>query len=515
MRPGLPGRHHRRVTSGEPTTITQAPGIGTALLRVGLVLVLLYGGLAAGLGFWQVVEAGRLTEDPLNPLRLAAMRSEPRGRILDARGRILAVSAGDPVSGQRRHYPYPVMAPIVGYQSLLLGTAGLERTYDRYLVGLDGLGSGGELLRKLRTDAVDPSDLHLSVDLRLQRLAASLLGDDRGAVVAIEPATGRILALVTSPTYDPDRLSALGTGRAYLDTLRADPAAPLLDRATQAAYVPGSVFKLVTGIAALESGAVTAETRYPGQPRQSREGFVVDGYRLRDPERAVQLDDPLDLAEAMEVSSNVWFAHAALDTGATAFREAAQRLGFDRAIAFELPTVASQVTAGDGPMAGFADRPELAAAGFGQGRVLVTPLQMALVTAAIANGGEMVAPRLVDRLVSANGDVRTLGSRGLGRVMSESTARDLKDAMVRAVEGRFAGALAGGAKVPGIVTAGKSGSAELVDAPPHSWFVGFAPAGDPRIVVVVVVENGGAGSRRAVPMGGRLMSAWLRRFAGP
>jgi len=515
VRPRLRGRRRRRAVLRAPSTIPLAPGIGTALLRVGLVIVLLYGALAAGLGFWQIVEAGRLTQDPLNPLRLAAMRSEPRGRILDVRGRVLAFSAGDPGGGQRRRYPDAVMAPILGYHSQVLGSAGLERTYDRYLVGLEGLGPGAELLRKLRPDAVDPADLHLSVDLRLQRLAASLLGDDRGAVVALEPATGRILALVTSPTYDPERLSGGGTGPAYLETLRADPSAPLLDRATQAAYVPGSVFKLVTGIAALESGAVTGSTRYPAQPRQSRDGFVVDGYRLRDAPRTVQLDEPLDLAEAMEVSSNVWFAHAALDSGASALRETARRLGFDRAIGFELPTVPSQVTSGDGPLAGFADRPELAAAGFGQGRVLVTPLQLALVTAAIANGGEMVAPRLVDRLVSANGEVRTLGSRGLGRVMTAGTAGALKDAMVRAVEGPYADGLAGGAKVSGVMTAGKSGTAELLDAPPHSWFTGFAPAADPRIVIVVVVENGGAGSERAVPMGGRLMSAYLRRFAGP
>ena len=168
---------------------------------------------------------------------------------------MLAVSVGDPEDGQRRRYPYPVVAPIVGYQSLLLGTAGLERTYDQQLVGLSDLGPGGDLLRKLRADPVDPSDLVLSVDLRLQRMAAQLLGDDRGAVVAIlEPSTGRILALVTSPTYDPNRLSALATGRvvpgascARTRTRRCSTGRP------RAAYVPGSVFKLVTAIAGLET----------------------------------------------------------------------------------------------------------------------------------------------------------------------------------------------------------------------------------------------------------------------
>ena len=215
------------------------------------------------------------------------------------------------------------------------------------------------------------------------------------------------------------------------------------------------------------------------------------------------------------MSSNIWFAHAALDTGAAAMsRDGAARWASSGRSRSSCPRCASQVNAGDGPMDGFTDRPELASAGFGQGKVLVTPLQMALVTAAIANGGEMVAPRLVDRLVSADGTVRELGSRGPGpRDVGGARRATVRDAMVRAVEGRFAESVAGGAKVPGITTAGKSGSAELDGAPPHSWFVGFAPAEDPRVVVVVVVENGGAGADRAVPMGGRLLEAWLQRFA--
>jgi peptidoglycan glycosyltransferase len=508
----LPWTRRRGRPASPAPALVEGPNLGGAIVRLGVVIVLGYLALVAGLGWWQVVEAGRLTDDPLNPLRLAAVRAEPRGRILDGRGRVLALSEGDPVTGQVRRYPFPEVAPVVGYQSLVLGTAGLERTYDRQLIGLDQLGPGDGLLRKFRPDPVDPSDLVLSLDLRLQRLAVELLGDDAGAVVALEPATGRVLALATGPAYDPGRLSAPETGRAYLDELRADPRSPLLVRATQAAYVPGSVFKLVTAAAALESGAIDPGTRYPAQPRQSREGFVVDGYRIRDAPRTVQLDEPLDLAEATEVSSNVWFAHAALDAGGEALEAMARRLGFGGALPFELPAVASQVNDGAGRLAGFTDRPELATAGFGQGRVLATPLQMALVAATVANGGEVVAPRLVDRLVSANGEVRRLESRHLGRAMSSATADALRAAMVRAVEGPYAGGLAGGAGVPGITTAGKSGTAELAEGEaPHSWFVGFAPAEAPRIAIAVVVEHGGFGSERAVPMARRLLESYLRR----
>lgn len=498
--------------AGDPGSVARAgaaPSMRGAIGRLGTVLILLFVAICIGAAWWQVVEAERLVRDPLDPLRLVALGEAGRGRILAADGTVLADggSAADPV----RHYPYPAAAPATGYRSIVLGTAGLERTYDAELAGLSIPGDPGGLLRKLRTGAVVPQDLRLSLDVRLQRLAVQLLGDDAGAVVAIEPATGRVLVLASSPGYDPGALADPATAGATLDRLRDDPGAPLLDRATQGRYVPGSVFKLVTAAAALTSGAIDATTRFAGQPRWSRDGLVVDGYRISDAPRSVQLDEPLDLAEAMEVSSNVWFAHAALEAGPEAMAATAARLGIGRPVPFELPVAAGQLNGGDGPLAGFGDRVELAATGYGQGEVLVTPLEMAQVAAAIANGGELMAPRLVDRIVDPSGAAVEPVGRSLGRVLDDGVAGAIRDAMVRAVEGPFAAALAGGAAIPGVVTAGKSGSAELgVDERPHSWFVGFAPADQPRIAIVVVVEHGGYGAERAVPLAGRILRAWWR-----
>ncbi len=491
-----------------------APGIGSGLLRVGLVICLAYALIAVGAGWLQVVQAGPLTLDPRNPLQLAAERSTPRGRILDARGVVVADNVRAQEGVRRRRYPHPAMAPITGYKSPTFGTAGLERTYDRQLAGLDQPGPGSELLRKFRSRPYDPSDLQLSVDVRFQELAARLLGDQRGAVVAIEPSTGRILALVSTPGYDPTRLVDPVTARGYLADLTLDQDAPLLDRATQGRYVPGSVFKLVTAAAGLESGAINADTTFPEQPTQSRSGFKLDGFRIRDAARDVQLDHPLDLFEALEVSSNIWFAHAGLATGAQALTEVAQRFGFGSAVDFDLPTASSQVDGGNGPLDGFTDRVELANASYGQAEVLATPLQMALVAAGIANDGVLMAPMLVDRLISADGTVSATDPHAMGRVLTTQDAALLRDAMVQAVEGRFADRYAGGAKVSGVHTAGKSGTAQLGPGQtPHSWFVGFAPAEQPRIAIAVVVENAGSGSERAVPLGGRLMTAWLKRFA--
>jgi peptidoglycan glycosyltransferase len=273
------------------------------------------------------------------------------------------------------------------------------------------------------------------------------------------------------------------------------------------------VFKLVTALAALGSGAVDAGTTFEDQPRESRRGLRIDGARLRDSPRVVQLDHPLDLAEAMEVSSNVWFAHAALEAGPEAMVDAARRLHLDGVFDIGLPMVPGQVNGGDGELAGFGSEVELASAGFGQGEVLVTPLHMALVAAAIAHDGVLMAPSLVDRMEDDDGRRIVPGPRTVGRVVSSGTAAAIRDAMTNAVEGEFAGPYAGGAKVPGVRTAGKSGTAELAPGErPHSWFTGFAPARDPRIAIAVVIENGGSGSAAAVPIGGRLMRAWLERF---
>ena len=276
------------------------------------------------------------------------------------------------------------------------------------------------------------------------------------------------------------------------------------------------MFKLVTAAAGLESGAIDTDTTFADQPAESRSGFRLDGFRIRDAARDVQLDHPLDLFEAMEVSSNIWFAHAGLATGAAALSSVAARFGFGSAIDFELPTASSQVNGGDGPLDGFADRVELANAAYGQAEVLATPLQMALVAAAIANDGVMMQPTLVDRLVSGVG---RRGAHGATRHRPGAVERTpptiLRDAMVQAVEGRYADRYAGRREGARCHDRGqerhRAAGSRAGARTPGSW-ASRRPT-QPRIAIVVVVENAGAGSERAVPLGGRLMTAWLKRFA--
>jgi peptidoglycan glycosyltransferase len=488
----------------------RSPTIGASLLRLALALVIGYGALAAGLAYWQVAQAEQLSTDPRNPLVIAAGRNAPRGAIYDATGQVLARNVRGPGGEPRREYPDPVVAPVVGYRSIVFGTAGLERAYDAQLIGLRSLAPGDELFRKFRTNPYDPADLLLSLDLRLQRAAAQALGDARGAVVAIEPRTGRVLAMVSSPTFDPNRVVDPSRGSRYMLRLRERDDSPLLNRATQGRYVPGSVFKIVTAVAGIGSGEINASTTYENQPAEYETGFLVQGFRIRDAPRTFQTDHPLDFLEATEVSSNIWYAHASLDVGAAGLSEWAARLGFGERIPFELPSEASQVTGGGGPLNGFADLVELANAAYGQAEVLATPLQMCLVAATIANNGVLMTPKLVDQLRQASGHVTTIEPEAWRRVLDDGDARLIGQAMQLAVEGEYGRQFGGGARIDGVPVAGKTGTAELGDgSAPHSWFIGYAPADAPRIAIAVVVEHGGSGGSRAAPIAGRLMETYL------
>ena len=488
------------------------PPLGRGILRLALALAVAYVGLGLGLSYWQVIEAPSLARDPGNPLVMAAARAAPRGRILDARGTVLAAEVNGPDGTHRRTYPQPLAAPFLGYQSPTLGTAGLERAFDGELSGLVTPSPLDDLLRKFGGRPYDPSDVVTSIDLRVQAEAMRLLGDRRGAVVAIDPTTGRILALASSPTFDPAGIADPVTGPAYLGSLEAAPAgaAPLLDRALQGRYVPGSVFKVVTSIAGLGSGAIGPGTTYPDQPAEERTGFLVDGFRITDGHHPFTGATALDYEQALEVSCNIWFAHAGLAIGAAQLRGWAQRLGFDAPLPFELPTAASQVTGGGGPDAGFADQVELANAAFGQAETLVTPLQMALVAAVVANGGVLMRPQLVTAIRPASGPPDVRSPEVWRQVLDRHDAGIIRDAMVAAVSSAWGRPFAGAARIPGVPTAGKSGTAQLGSGLPDSWFIGFAPADAPRIAVAVVVERGGEGSGAAVPLGGQLMGYDLR-----
>jgi penicillin-binding protein A len=508
----VPGRARGRGTAsarGGGTSGRGAPPIRTTLLRITLVFILAYTGLGAGLTYWQVVRAQDLTIDPANPLVQAAEQGAIPGRILDSRGTVLVDTVSDAKGNPLRRYHDASLGPVIGYRSSRFGTAGLERAYDAQLVGLAGQSLVDQFLRKFRAGGASPSDLVLGIDDRLQQKAADLLGDRKGAIVALDPTTGRILAMVSAPGYDANDIVNPTTGTKAFRALQQDAATPLLDRVTQGRYVPGSVFKIVTAIAGLGSGAISAKTTFPDQPAEEKTGFLVQGYRVRDGHHAETGSTPVDFPTAVEVSCNIYFAHVGLKVGGPGLVDWAGRLGFGAAIPFDLPTVPSQVTNGSGPDGGFRDEVELANASYGQAETFVTPLQMALVAAAVANHGVLMVPQLVTATVDASG-THQRSPETWRTVIDAPDAATIAAAMQQAVEGQLGREFAGAAKVPGVPTAGKTGTAQLGGTgEPHSWFIGFAPANAPKIAIAVIIERGGAGATQAAPLAGDLMQAAL------
>jgi len=484
--------------------------LGRTTIHVAIVLSIAFAVLAGAAGYWGVVAAPDLVSSPNDAAVIAAARTVLRGVIRDRDGTVLASNKKDANGEQYRVYAGRAISQVIGYASPIYGRAGLEREYDAELTGLAG-DPLSDAFAKFGADRYDPKDLTLSLSYDLQKAAVAALGKRRGAIVMLDPKTGQVLALASTPTYDASTIANPTTARDAFAALQSDPAQPLLPRATLGRYVPGSVFKIVTAVAGLGSGAITPETTYKQQPGAEKNGLLVDGFRVRDGHHPATGSTPLDLVAATEVSCNIYYALTGLQTGGAALVDYAKRMGFGSALPFDLPTAVSQVTNGDGSQpGGFTDDVELANASYGQAEAFVTPLQMALVAATIANDGELMQPQLVTALTGKRSGTHTIGPRSMGRVLPSTEAQAINAAMVRAVEGPLGRQFTTGAKVPGVLTAGKSGTAELGGTgEPHSWFIGFAPANDPKIAIAVLVEQAGRGGEVAAPIAGDLMTRYL------
>jgi peptidoglycan glycosyltransferase len=508
--------------------------IATNVRRLSLYLVLSFAIVSGGLSWWQVIDAPALDARQDNPEVIAARRSQPRGSIFDARGQLLGSSrVVDGIS--RRTYTDPAFAHAIGYASLRFGTSGLERAWDDILTGRTDPNPLNDIVNDVLDRRPTPRDLTLTLDQRLQDFAAAQLGADAGAVVALDPRTGAILAMTSTPTFDATPISGDPDEAAQpMERIQDQPGNPLVDRSRQGHYTPGSIMKVLTAAAALDGGAITPRTTFRDQPRQETEGFVVEGFRVREHDLSPVTPALWPLSEALQVSSNIFFAHVGLEVGVDAYLEYARRFGFCAPLEIGqttrvLSVAASFVTAPqDGDCSPFQDRAELAQAAFGQGRVAVTPVQMALLAATVANDGVrpvlyLVRDVRVHAARPASGPseavLETYDPAGGERVIGSQAAADVRRAMVDAVQGPLGRLYAGAGAVTnygisGVATAGKTGTAELgPNVAPHSWFIGFAPAdatGTPAIAVAVIVESGGSGSGRAAPIGGAVMAEWLR-----
>ncbi len=468
------------------------PGTGSdverSTQRLLAFFAVLFVALIAQLTYVQVWAAPGLSARPSNTRALDAERKIQRGSIVSADGVVLASSRQDGQYFVREYPEGAIVEPWMGYVSLRYGRAGLERVYNDVLSGESSLLSVRTYLDMLTGKPQRGADLRLTLDMTVQRAAATALGDRTGAVVALDPRTGAILALVSSPRYDPNTLDA------DWKALNADPARPLVDRSLQGLYPPGSSFKPVVAGAALQEGRVRPTTPFVDTGNYVAGGYPVHNY-------GDEVFGPHDFATAMAQSINTTFAKVGVGLGADLLARYAGNFGFDRPVPGTLAIAQSFF-----PDPARMDKAHVAQASFGQGQVLATPIEMALVAAGVANGGQIMQPYLVAQIRDYLQTVLVTAQRRVWlRPLTAATAAQVRDLMVGVVQ-RGTGTAAA---IPGVTVAGKTGTAEVAKGDAHAWFIGFAPAEAPQVAVAVIVEHGGTGGAAAAPIARAVMAAAL------
>lgn len=480
------------------------------LRRLSVVMLAMFLALFLSASVIQVVQADNLANTPGNRRALYDSYEVQRGSII-ASGTPIAssVPSDDVYSWQREYVDADMWAPVTGYMNPVLDAkTRIELSENSVLSGSDENQFFSRVDRALTGQVPRGSNVELSLDAGVQRAAWDALGDQQGAVVAIEPATGRILAMVSKPSYDTNTLAAHDPDavNAAYDQLAADPTQPLVNRAIEGDLnPPGSTFKLVVASAALASGRYTPDSTFPN----------VAAYTLPQSNSVVSNagggtcggGDTVTIATALRLSCNIPFAELAVELGDDAIRAEAEKYGFNSSFSMPLTSTPSTYPP-------TLDAPQTALSGFGQGQVRATPLQMAMVSAGIANGGVVMNPRMVDRVIEPNLSVRDEGSSSeYGRALESNLAAQMVTMMTANVQD----GAASNARIDGVEVAGKTGTAENDSRPYTLWFTGFAPAADPKVAVAVVVENGGgqgqsgSGNEIAAPIAKKVMEAVLGR----
>ncbi|MGZ4449536.1 MAG: peptidoglycan D,D-transpeptidase FtsI family protein [Nocardioides sp.] len=480
---------------------------------ISIFCLLLFLALMVNATYLQYYKASSLDKDPRNRRVIQAAYSRERGAILVGRNPIAeSVKSNDQYKFQRT-YPEPFKyAPLTGFFSYYSQT-GIEQAQNAVLSGDDSLLFVTKLVDLLSNNSSKGGSVELTVDPDAQTAAydgLTALGSGvQGAVVAIQPSTGKILALASTPTYDPNKLAShdlTAVSDAY-DRLNTDPAQPMQDRAIQTVLPPGSTFKLVTAAAALESGNYTPDSQVPGGtsldlPQTDKDLHNENGSNCG--------GDRITLTQALDVSCNVSFGWLGLQVGTQQLRDQAEKFGFGQHYLDDLsPQALSQFPSGD------LAPPYQAYSAIGQYEVAATPLQMAMVAAGIANAGTVMKHYVVDEVQSPELDtLHKTEPQEFSQAVSPQTARDLTTMMESVVQNGTGTA----AQIPGVAVAGKTGTAQSTPSrPPYAWFVSFAPADDPKVAVAVLVQSSNtsrseiAGGLLCAPIAKAVMQAVINK----
>ena len=479
------------------------------LKRISALVLAMFAALFVASSIIQVFQSQNLEQDSRNQRARADQYQIQRGQILTADGKAIVTSpkSKDQYQFDRKYVSGPLYAAVTGYYHPNGEPTGIEGTEDQLLSGT----SSNEVFDRLQNIVTgqDPKgdSVQLTIDPAVQRAAWDALGSQRGAVVALDPKTGAVLALVSKPSFDPNAIANHDTGLTAYDRLVHRSPSPLVNRGIAGTlYPPGSTFKLVTASAALESGRFKPTSTFPSPTSLTLPGtstVIQNSYG-----EECGSGPKASIATALSLSCNIPFAELGIKLGQSAIADQAGAFGFGKPLSIPLKVTPSTYPSG-------LDDAQLAQTAFGQYEDRATPMQMAMVSAAIGNGGTLMKPDLVQKVLSPT--LQTIDQpapRSLGNPVSADTAAAVTQMMVSSV----ATGAATNARIGGVDVAGKTGTAQNGVHDPYTlWFTGFAPAKDPKVAVAVVLENGGGlgqngyGNLLAAPIGKKVIEAVLNR----
>jgi len=468
--------------------------VNRPIIRLYGLVALLFALLVAFTSRWTVFEASSLRQNPLNAPRILLQEQRiDRGPILAADGTVLARSVSRGEGTWERTYPTGAeFGHAIGYYFTTLGSFGLERFRNAPLTGHTGT-NVQSILDQLQGKKQQGSKIVTTLDRRAQKVAEEALGGNRGAVVAIEPHSGAVEVMASTPGYDPNALRSLRS----FEKLNADAKnQPLVNRATEFGYAPGSTFKVLTATAAIDTGAYTRESLVSG-----RDNILVSGRLLSNDEH--ETFGQISLTEALARSVNTVWAQVAERLGAATIARYMDRFGFNRKPQLDYPATemsSSGEYLGSRLLAPTSSRVDVGRLGIGQDKLRVTALQMAEVASAVADRGTLMVPHMTDRIVDSEGrTVERIAPKIQSVVMKPSTASSVT-AMMEAVVNEGTGT---SAQIPGVQVAGKTGTAEtqIGNTINNVWFIAFAPAANPRVAIAVTLQGvPGQGAAFAAPV---------------
>jgi peptidoglycan glycosyltransferase len=475
------------------------------LKRVSIAVLLMFVVLFASGTIISVFQVDNLRADARNVRTLYSSFSAERGPLLvDGTPIAESTPVDDDFKFQRVYSNPQLYAPVTGYFTLNQGNAGVEGALNDYLSGTANEQFFDQINAVFTGQSPKGAAVELTIDPVVQQAAWDALGDYQGSVIALDPKTGAILALVSKPSYDPNLLASHDTKsviEAY-NTLLADPADPLINRAISGRlYHPGSVFKVLMMAAALDSGKFTPESPFPNPPVLPLP--LSNGTISNAGGSDCGGTETVSLADAFRLSCNITFAQLGAALGEETIAKYAEAFGYGSRVSVPMASTPSIYPLG-------MDAPQLMLSSFGQYDVRVTPLQIAMTTAAIANGGTMMQPTVVERVIAPNlTDLVPFQPEAYGQPVSAETAA----AVARLMVANVSNGAASNARMNGVDVGGKTGTAQNTENIPNTlWFTGFAPANDPQVAVAVVVENGtGFGNSVAAPIAKKVFEAVLSK----